>query len=291
MDGDKEIKSIGPTEEPALGFAPRDGLAVPTLSVSHIVASDHVEVSVRPSEPVLLHLLCLRHLPNSTGVEPAGEEGKPVTYDGTGKPQGGVLVAANKETVFTFPNLMPENTYSLKWEAYAEETGKKVPEPDSKAGYPQFATLRGFSFTPDGMTVLVSPSTLSVSWTATDRPESAQLLMFTTAGSLSTVDESPTIDGNKVSFSVPLAKITGNILPRDPQSLVKAPPLRLKAIMKRGAAKPETSVALAFEIPRTDKDKQDAIDAITKAASENKGKIKWAEIVKVGLPLILRIAL
>lgn len=90
--------SIEPTEEPALAFAPRDDLAVPTLSVSHIVASDHVEVSVRP-----------------------------------------------------------------------KETGKKVPEPDSKTGYPQFAALRGFSFTPNGMTVLMSPSILSVSWTATDR--------------------------------------------------------------------------------------------------------------------------
>lgn len=298
MDGGKERSILGPDKEDALIFTSPEDIAAPKIIVHNIPFSDHVEVRVTSTEPVLLHLACYRRAPDGTGEEKIDEKGGEIKYDGTGKPEGGVPLVANQEQIFTFLNLIPEKKYVIRWQALGAATGKKALDPDPKEGFPEFTTPRVFSFSEaDGLTVVLSPSALTVSWSATDEPDSAALWLFTTAGSLKAVATKAVIQANRISFSVPLEQINGVILPADPRELVKAPPLRIKATMKRGLMDSEASVAVAFEIPGreskqliADKDKQDAIDSFSHAMSKNQGRIDWSELVKIGLPLILRVA-
>jgi hypothetical protein len=234
--------------------------------------------------PLLLQVSCNKFQKGTTAQSPCGSQGAPFQYDFASRITGGISVPPGADTQVVF-ELEPATEYAFHWEARTAQEGSALPDPPS--GFPRFTTPPApepFDFK-DTFSITLTGATVEVSWSATVAPTAAHVeLELLQGSSVLTVPEK--IAGSQITISVPIASIQSKL----PTGTQKQEPLKLKAVMSRGAEEKSASFAIAIKIPTAASvtgDQHDAVENIRNAAASNSGKVRWADVARIGLPLLL----
>jgi hypothetical protein len=239
----------------------------------------------RSTSPLLIRVHCRKLNPKTLAQTDCGNEGVPLGEDDLYRQTGGVSVTPNVDVPVAF-SLEPNSEYTVTWEARTQANGTVLPKPPND--FPRFKTPEEppkFDFS-DGFTITISPAIVTLEWSATLPPDTASGDLEVN-NNVRQITNATKISGNKVQVEIPTAVLEALL----PAVTAKREPLRLRANMTRGGITKTASFSVSLALSATQEvlssKQKEAVQQLGDIAKKGKGKIKWEELAKVGLPLLL----